>query len=107
MVDKGMWVYVVTGDKVPMQYFIWVTGELFSISTVSIMSIFKDNSWPLVTAIFALITILDLIDFSMTGNSVWWYLGSIPICMNTTGMGIFISGLIIETWKTRVRLIAF
>lgn len=48
--------------------------------------------------VFLMIQILDVFDYILTYNSVWFHAGPVPVSMNTCGIVIFAMAIIRERW---------
>lgn len=78
--------FPLTGDSIYAQTWIWYLGQHL---TFIILSIIIASERNLVFRIFALYQILDMLDFILTGNTVWTTVLGLPVSMNTTGVIIF------------------
>lgn len=49
--------------------------------------------------VFLTIQILDVVDYCLTYNGVWFHLGKFPVSMNTVGLTVFALSIIYEVRK--------
>ena len=84
--SNSMVTFPLTGNAIYAQSWIWYIGEHLTLITLAVIIASERN---FVFRIFAFYQILDMIDFILTGNTVWTTVLGLPVSMNTSGVIIF------------------
>jgi len=78
-----------------LQAWIWFTGKHHAkVIILSLLLYQYIRSLPMF--VFLIWEILEMVDFFLTANSVWFHLGLVPVSMNTVGITAFCLALLKE-----------
>ncbi len=77
-----------------LQSWVYCIGEHLGLIILSLIILFEAKKYRFAFTVFLGYQVMDLLDFLLTDNSVWFSLGSLPISMNTLGITIFAMAVI-------------
>lgn len=79
--------FLLTGKVVMVQGAAYYIGEHLAI--ITLCGIIYKIHRVLPVFIFIAWQVLDMVDFCLTGNEIWFHVGFIPVSMNTAGLLVF------------------